>query len=59
MYKQARFICKASTAQGIAQQTGIESTNVDGLARAFAAAYPVGLRKTVAAGCKAGLLASK
>jgi hypothetical protein len=59
MYKQARFICNASTLQGLAQQYGIKSGKVDDVARAFGALYPVGLRKTVAAGCKAGLLASK
>jgi hypothetical protein len=59
MYKQARFLCKASTFQGLADQYGIKSGNVDDVARAWAALYPVGLRKTVAAGCKAGLLESK
>jgi hypothetical protein len=59
MYKQARFLCKASTIQGLAQQYGIKSGNVDELAKAYAAPYPVGLRKPVAAGCKAGLLESK
>jgi hypothetical protein len=59
MYKQARFLCKASTLQGLAQQYGIKSGNVDEVAKAYAAPYPVGLRKPVAAGCKAGLLESK
>ena len=59
MYKQARFLCKASTLQGLAQQYQIKSGSADEVARAYAAPYPVGLRKTVTAGCKAGLLASK
>lgn len=59
MYKQARLLCKASTLPGLAQQYGIKSGKVDDVARAYAAAYPVGLRKTVAAGCKVGLLESK
>ena len=59
MRKQARFLCKASTPEGLAQRYGIKNGSLDELARAFAQGYPVGLRKTVAAGCKAGLLASE
>jgi hypothetical protein len=59
MYRQARFLCKASTLQGLAQQYGIKSADPDAVAKAYAAPYPVGLRKAVAAGCKAGLLESK
>jgi hypothetical protein len=59
MYKQARFLCKASTLQGLAQQYGIKSGKADDVAKAYAAPYPVGLRKTVAAGCKVGLLESQ
>jgi hypothetical protein len=59
MYRQARFLCKSSTLQGLAQQYGIKSADPDAVARAYAAPFPVGLRKTVAAGCKAGLLESQ
>jgi hypothetical protein len=57
--KQAHFLCKASTLQGLAQQYGIKSANPDQVAKAYAAPYLVGLRHAVAAGCKAGLLESK
>jgi hypothetical protein len=59
MRKQARLLCKASTLPGLAQQYGIQGAKADAVARKFAAAYPVGVRKAVAAGCKAGLLESK
>jgi hypothetical protein len=57
--QQARLFCKSSTLTGLAQFYKIDSGDPDAVARAYAAPYPVELRKTMATGCKAGLLESK
>jgi hypothetical protein len=60
LYKQARLLCGASTVQALAQYYGIKSGNVDEVAKAYAAGYPVGpLRTGATAGCKKALLESK
>jgi hypothetical protein len=59
LYKQARFICKASTLEGLAQQYHISVDDPAAIAKAFAAPYPSNLRSAAAAGCKRGLLDSK
>ena len=60
LYKQARFLCKASTLEGLAKQYGIKSGSADEVAKAYGAPYPAGpLRQGATAGCKKGLLESK
>ena len=54
-YEQARILCKASTLEGLAQRYGIKNPDPDEVAKAYAAAYLVGLRDAVKRGCKAGL----
>jgi hypothetical protein len=60
LFTQARLLCKATTLQTLAQYYGINSGNVDDVAKTYAAGYPAGpLRKGATAGCKKGLLESK
>jgi hypothetical protein len=58
-YEQARILCKAATLEGLAQRYGIKNPDPDKIAKAYAAAYLVGLRDAVERGCKAGLREAK
>jgi hypothetical protein len=57
--KQARFLCRESTLDGLARYYRIRSRDPDDVAKAFAAPYLAGVREEVAAGCKVGLLESR
>ena len=54
-YEQARILCEAATLEGLAKRYGIKDPDPDKVAKAYAAAYLVGLRDYVQRGCKAGL----
>jgi hypothetical protein len=54
-YEQARILCKAATLEGLAKRYGIKNPEPSEVAKAYAAAYLVGLRDYVERGCKAGL----
>jgi hypothetical protein len=58
-YEQARILCKAATLEGLARRYGIKNPDPDEVAKAYAAAYLVGLRDPVERGCKAGLREAK
>jgi hypothetical protein len=58
-YEQARILCKAATLEGLAKRYGIKSPDPSKVAKAYAAAYLVGLRDYVERGCKAGLRAGE
>ena len=55
--KQARVVCGAIPLDQLVKTYRPKSSSPDDVAAAYAASYPASLRKAVAAGCKAGLLA--
>jgi hypothetical protein len=57
--RQARTVCKAYGTKLLAKDLRSRSRKPDDLAEEYAASYHVDIREAVAAGCKAGLLASK
>jgi hypothetical protein len=57
--KQARVVCHAIPLDQLVETYKPKSSSPEDVSQAYAARYPVSLRKAVAAGCKAGLLESK
>jgi hypothetical protein len=57
--KQARVVCGAIPLDQLVKTYRPKSSSPEDVAAAYAASYPASLRKAVAAGCKAGLLASE